>query len=330
MRMKMALMLALSLAMIAKSNAACRLSTQVVLDGMKLNAGFDLNGLRHGVTQPFHTQDDDGNDYYWNTCGAFSTNSLQCQGGLPEQAGVILRTSNDQTCYVLAEANSMDIKGDNTNLLSSTDPVKGLSVEASPKADCPFAAGQKATVKIQYVCNPYSNEATTTARQTGMCTYEIEVKTPAACPIECRSQATSGTEQPCAKHGICAIDKVASAVGCLCNNGFKGDLCSEKAPARSGSKSTTPLLAGFAITLIILLVILAVGIIRLLRRLSMGDSHYKRMAPPSAGAPPVISSSMGAGNIQQDEAETSLPHVPFPDATDLPERPSAARTSTTL
>eukprot|EP01083_Nonionella_stella_P272125 922566_1 len=144
--------------------------------------------------------------------------------------------------------------------------------ELNIKLECPHTSG--------YEFDPYEeaqkikNES---IFESDMCIYEIEWKSPLACPFNCISKGVGQNANKysvCSSHGICASDPQAQQIRCICDAGYTGIVCEKKSSAISTTKSggngnsggNNGLSIGLGVSISLLVLIVAGGFFYLQRK----------------------------------------------------------------
>ena len=184
-------------------------------------------------------------------------------GSLDVHSGVAYRINNDdKSCVLLGQKGKF-----NTVLFDSKLPAKGIRVtyqggyDANLKRnyqfhidlECPNMAPD--SKRNEKKMNLSRFEVTSSAEGT----YLVHFITPLACPAACKHQVDDGNGgkkelKVCSGRGLCASDPFDKVTRCICDSGWRGDLCELMVPQPKIHTDTTWIV-------IVTLLIITVGVV---------------------------------------------------------------------
>ena len=167
--------------------------------------------------------------YYW-TVFDYPLDQGNCEAGTIDDAYIYQTDENGKGCYNMGS--DYDIW-----LYDPYNPIKGLTINYTQGSGsyCPFQENRKRTLHLNFVCadfngnktvNPVDINGNNSMEEIDACVYRMTIFDITACPQQCLTYSNNGnTLKLCSSNGICAFDRAAGFVRCLCNDGYAGDYC---------------------------------------------------------------------------------------------------------
>ena len=165
--------------------------------------------------------------YYWSVFD-YPLNQGSCEPDRIDTSYFYQTDENGQGCYNMGS-------GYDIWLYDPYNPTKGLTINYTQGSSlyCPWEEQRRRTLHLNFICADFNDsfnfnpvEFNGQVVEIDQCVYRMILFHITACPQQCLTYSNNDdTLSVCSANGICAFDKYAGFVRCLCNDGFLGDFC---------------------------------------------------------------------------------------------------------